>query len=569
MLLAWAATGLASHPADASRADLLTLSSDLQVFVVHGRDIELLVRSGPAGDHTAVATRVIGDPSRTAELRALNELRPAPEEGWLRVPLSLLSADYRRLVLESLFPDDERDGNDWVHRARSGRLPTYDEGLWQVAEWFVGRGEDFEHLLRVNRLSSPELRPGQRVRIPAALLHPALLTRTRSDDGLLEFDTDDEGPYGIYRLRPGEALYSSVIVRFTGRTNDSDVRALAGTVALRSGIRDLHDIPAGFPIKIPLELIEPEFLPRSHPRRLQAEAARDELERELLRQPIADARAGLAGVLIVLDPGHGGRDLGTINNGIWEHDYVYDVACRLKQKLERSTQAAVMMTLEDKETGYDPSAGDKLEANRQGTILTTPPFLARENGESTIGVNLRWYLANSIYRQALKDGISADRVIFMSLHADSRHPSLRGVMVYVPGADYRTKTYGHLGPDYSKYKEVRDKPTVRFSRQQRIRSEAVSRKLAERIVAGFEALELPVQPYQPVRHRIIRGRDRYVPAVIRGNEIPTKVLVEMVNLSNPLDAALLAAAKDRERLSEAILLSLLEYFGDGRPAAGP
>ena len=27
-----------------------------------------------------------------------------------------------------------------------------------------------------------------------------------------------------------------------------------------------------------------------------------------------------------------------------------------------------------------------------------------------------------------------DRVLFLSLHADSRHSSLRGVMVYVPGA---------------------------------------------------------------------------------------------------------------------------------------
>ena len=83
--------------------------------------------------------------------------------------------------------------------------------------------------------------------------------------------------------------------------------------------------------------------------------------------------------------------------------------------------------------------------------------------------------------EALADGVHSDRVVFVSLHADSRHPSLDGVMVYVPGAAYRTKTYARTGAAYRRYDEVREKPQVRFSKKQRIRSEAVSRKLAEEI----------------------------------------------------------------------------------------
>ena len=71
-----------------------------------------------------------------------------------------------------------------------------------------------------------------------------------------------------------------------------------------------------------------------------------------------------------------------------------------------------------------------------------------------------------------------------------------------------------------------------------------------------------VAGHQPVRGRIIRGKKRYVPAVLRGNAIPNKVLVEMVNLGNAEDAALLASAKDREQLARGIHTALFDYFGE-------
>jgi N-acetylmuramoyl-L-alanine amidase len=219
------------------------------------------------------------------------------------------------------------------------------------------------------------------------------------------------------------------------------------------------------------------------------------------------------------------------------------------------------MTLIDEKTGCVPSKKDKLKANKQGTIKTTPPFLPKK-GESKISVNLRWYLANSIYREALERGTDRDRIVFVSLHADSRHPSLRGVMVYVPGASYRTRTYGFNSKTYRKYEEVREKQHIKFSKKDRIRSEAVSLKYADSIVRAFKRAGLPVQPYQPVRNRIIRGKSVWVPAVLRGNAIPNKVLVEMVNIKNREDAALLAAAAKRELLAEALFESLKLHFDE-------
>ena len=262
-----------------------------------------------------------------------------------------------------------------------------------------------------------------------------------------------------------------------------------------------------------------------------------------------------------LYPFDSGRDLGTMKNGLWEHDYVYDVACRLKRRLEQ-TAATVVMTLEDEKTGCVPSRRDKLVANRQGTILTTPAFLAKEEGEAKIAVNLRWYLANSVYRKAVASGVSPDRIVFLSLHADARHPGLRGLMVYVPGANSRTRTYGSTSSTYAKYHEVKEQPTIRFSKKQRVRSEAVSRKLANEIVRSFNEAGLPVHQYQPVRDKVIRGRQKWVPAVLRGNAVPTKVLVEMVNLSNPDDAKLLSSAARREGLAATLERSLFLHFGE-------
>ncbi len=561
--LTLALAALASEQPGAT--DRLELNSTLSVRVVAGRDVVLEVRAGNGDTYDLLAARYAGSERQAPAIEAWNHGKPIAELERVEIPLALLRDEYRSLVLLNLFPNDTYDGKRWTHLAREGALPTYDEGMWQVAEWFVGRGSRYPELLEVNGLKTPELHDGQAIRIPQELLHRSLRAPDRSDDGSLVYDRDEHGPYAGYRLKAGEALYSAVVVRFTGRTSAEDVVALARDLAARSGIADLRDIPIGFLVKIPLDDLEPEFLPRSHPRRKEAEAARAELAESLADRPVPEA-AGLRGVVLILDPGHGGKDLGTRHNGIWEHDYVYDVACRLKSVLERRSAAHVVMTLEDEKTGCRPSRSDALNANLEGTIRTTPPFLAKEPGDARIGVNLRWYLANSIFRHRVADGTDPNRVVFLSLHADARHPSLRGAMAYVPGARYVAGTHGHSGKPYSAYREVREKPTVRFSHKERVRSEAVSTKLAESLLAGMRRERLPVGEYKPVRDRIIRGRHNYfVPAVLRGNQVPAKVLVEMLNLANKDDAALLGSAQDRERLAVGIARGLFAYFGETAP----
>ena len=75
-----------------------------------------------------------------------------------------------------------------------------------------------------------------------------------------------------------------------------------------------------------------------------------------------------------------------------------------------------------------------------------------------------------------------------------------------------------------------------------------------------------MQPRQPLRNQIIRGpNSRFVPAVIRGNQIPTKVLVEVLNLRSAEDARLLKRAQTRQVMADALLASLFEHFGEEMP----
>ncbi len=537
----------------------------MRVRLVNGRELWLEV-APRAGEDLPSLSRRISPAAEAAEVqeKILENPSSRTADGFFRVPFGKLSPELRVLALRRVFPEDRPDGNDWLHVARKSPLPLYDEGLWQVAFWFTGDGSHFDELLKANGWTAPELVLGQLVRIPGRLLDAAFVALPTSEDGSLSYGRDEQGAYAGYRLKPGEALYSAVVLRFTGRTAPDDVDALAKSIAKRSGIHQLNDIPAGWMVKIPLDVLEPEFLPPSDARRKSVENAVAAMEQELAARPPRPSKStkrGLDGVVVILDPGHGGMDPGTMNHSIWEHDYVFDVASRLKRELEEHTGAKVFLTLDDPAKPGTPSKGDALEANHRRSVLTTPPFVADADGETAVAVNLRWYLANSLYRKLVKSGTDPDRIVFLSLHADARHPTLRGAMVYVPGATFRTGTMGFDSQTYLRFKEVREQPRVSFSSRDRLRSEAVSRKLAASIVKALRKMDLPVQPYQPVRARVIRGGDEWLPAVLRGNAVPTKVLVEMVNLNNADDASLLAHAADRDRLASALARALTDQYG--------
>jgi N-acetylmuramoyl-L-alanine amidase len=190
--------------------------------------------------------------------------------------------------------------------------------------------------------------------------------------------------------------------------------------------------------------------------------------------------------------------------------------------------------------------------------MTDPPYPIED---SRTGVNLRWYLANSVYRSAVRRSGDPEKTIFVSIHADSLHPSVRGATIYIPGADMTGGNFGKAGATYQARRVYREGPRVEFAHRERVKSEGLSRQLAEDVLERFRAHGLGIHPTKPIREKIIRQRSAWVPAVLRYNAVPAKVLVEIGNLANGEDRRLLQTRAWRQQVAEAVVEGILDYYG--------
>ena len=529
----------------------------------------------------AFAARHCGSSDAASQLAELNEIpgrrkRLVAGKRYL-VPWSCLSPEPRRQVITALFPGSGASAEGWRHVVPVDQ-PFGD--LWRVSHWLTGKGENYRAIRSRNQLADEDLRPGQTLVIPKDLLAagfrepveqavrraatnvtqtPAVvpaLSGTSVDSAAqagLSFGSDELGPFAAYRLAPGEALYTAVVVRFTGRLEARYVNQLASEIADRSKIADVTDIPVGYEVKIPFDLLMPEFLPIDHPKRQEWEA-----NRSASGQFVNSVRAlDLEGVTVVLDAGHGGRDPGTHHGNVRESDYVYDIMMRVRNLLEQRTAATVHSTTR---IGSEHRIRDvdRLPASTSHSVLTTPPYAI---ADAKVSTNLRWYLANDWYARAMRQKRDPNKVVFLSIHADSLHPSLRGTMIYVPGLVGRTNRC-HRGGAYDRLSEVKRKPCVELAWKDRVKSEGLSRDLAGHILTALRRRSLAIHKNKPVRDRIVRTRrNQYVPAVLRYNETPAKILIEVCNLANAEDRRLIVTRSYRQKVAESIVEGLLEYFG--------
>ncbi len=558
-------------------ARTLRVALDDGAFVRLGEDQSVEIEATPKRGEglLAFARRLCGDALAADRIADGNGGRRELQAGVrYRVPLELLTPEMRLRALRALFPEDRVEPDGWWHKVR-GAGPLGRESLWHIASWFTGNGENFRAIRELNELADDELGRGTSVEIPAELLLPAIRSALPKAEGgfRLDYGKDAYGDFAIYRLRPAEALYSAVVVRFTGRIHAQDVNALAAELAKRNGIPDVTDIPVGYRVKIPLDLLQPEFLPPGHPRRVAYEA--ELAASEKFTNPVR--AQGLEGITVILDPGHGGKDAGASMGGIWESLYVYDIVLRTKRRLETRTAARVMVTTRDGPL-FKIQDADVLPFSRGHAVLTTPAYPIVD---PVLGVNLRWYLANSIFRQATlaaadarsaaggggaTKGNDEDKVVFLSVHADSLHPSLRGAMAYIPAASLGEDSYGKSGPAYAAFREVQENPYVSLPRDRRTMSEGLSRQLAERVIRAIAERKLAVHPFKPVRDKVIRDRREWIPAVLRYNAVPAKLLLEVCNLGNELDRNLIQTRAYREEIATAIVQGLLAYYGPTPPA---
>ncbi len=487
--------------------------------------------------------------------------------GW--VPFESLSPEGKRWALAALFPEDLWRQDEVRHRVRYPEV----ESVWTMAALFTGHGQNYDRLMAENPDLPEKLRVGDLWRIPRTLLSLDLGGAGRGPDrsqpedelddearvsayrGLLSFGEDPLGKYAAYRMRKGEALYSSVVIRYTDRVDPKGVNELADAIARRSGIEDVRGIQPGQLIKIPLKFLADPFQSEGS----SGLAEEREVRAEVRRTVRVEAGPKLKGVRIVLDAGHGGVDSGARANGIWESDFVYDIAMRVRRLLEQETEAQVSSTIRYPGLGFK-SREAIVTPSGSAEILTTPPFAVDGESPSAISVHLRWVLANDLFASFRKAKGEAQKTLFLSFHADSLHPSARGSMIYVPSAALVPSTFALGGAKTGHVSEARRSAWVAFTGREKLQGEARSRQFAETLLRALQKERIAVHANRPIRNVIFRNGGKWVPAVIRYSTGATKALIEVSNLTNEDDAASLREPGFRERYAVAVVNAVRAYY---------
>ncbi|MGO8817475.1 MAG: N-acetylmuramoyl-L-alanine amidase [Terriglobia bacterium] len=215
---------------------------------------------------------------------------------------------------------------------------------------------------------------------------------------------------------------------------------------------------------------------------------------------------------IVIDPGHGGHDTGTIGpTGLEEKDVVLDVGLKLRKLLERNTGCEVVMTRSD------------------------DTFIPLEE------------------RTAIANEKSAD--LFISIHANaSRDDSARGIETY-----YLNFTSNPDALDVAARENASSQEAV-HQLQDIIRKIAMTEKIEES--QDFARL-VQREVYSRVTKVSGAQRDRGIKkapfVVLIGANMPS-VLAEISFLTNPRDERLLKRTDYREKIAYALYEGILDYL---------
>jgi len=135
-------------------------------------------------------------------------------------------------------------------------------------------------------------------------------------------------------------------------------------------------------------------------------------------------------------------------------------------------------------------------------------------------------------------------------------------MAYIPGERYVKGSYQKSGDVYLTRAEVRERPVVTHSQKESLVAEGLSRDLAESIIDSLEQANLKVHPFDPVRDNVVRDGREWVPAVIRYNLVPTRLLLEICNLGNKNDRDAMKTKKWRESVAQAVYRGLVQFYDE-------
>jgi N-acetylmuramoyl-L-alanine amidase len=214
---------------------------------------------------------------------------------------------------------------------------------------------------------------------------------------------------------------------------------------------------------------------------------------------------------VVIDPGHGGKDTGTIGpNGLMEKELVLDVALRLGKLITRQLGAEVIYT------------------------RSTDVFIPLEE------------------RTRIADRQKAD--LFISIHANSSAaPSATGVETYYfnlnsdrTGLDLAMRENASSGSSISDLSDLLHRAVLQTKLEE---SREFAQKVQESLCANSTRMNS-------------RAHDRGVrqaPFVVLIGATMPSILAEIGFVSNPHDERLMKRSDQRERIAEALLKGVTQY----------
>jgi N-acetylmuramoyl-L-alanine amidase len=247
---------------------------------------------------------------------------------------------------------------------------------------------------------------------------------------------------------------------------------------------------------------------------------------EALTAPVASAasangtttpRAGDVRPIVVLDPGHGGPDVGATGIGnTYEKDVVFGFAKELKAKLERSGRIRVVLT---------------------------------RDADMFVALGERVRMARSI-----------NAALFVSIHADTiaAAPDVRGMTVYTGSEKATDAEAARLAEaenradavagveELERREEVADILDDLTKRETRVYSNLFARTLVAQM--GAAGGKLNKNPHRSAGFRVLRAPD--VPSV----------LLELGYLSSKSDVELMTTADWRDKATEQLSGAIMEFM---------